>query len=88
MTNTQIIRLVLEFFAIVLVLYCIYREKDIAKWERKVWRGIKMVFKTVFCTVRNKTVNQPSTKIVEFPIKKQVKMPPPEAGKEHQYKNL
>ena len=71
MTNAQIIRLLLELLAIALASYCVYRQEDIAKWERKMWRYIKFFFKALFYTVRDKlTVNTPSAEIVEFSIKK------------------
>lgn len=71
MSNAQIIRLLLEFLAIVLATYCIYRQADIAKWERKIYGYIKAFFKAVYCTVKeNLTKNYSSAEIIEFPVKK------------------
>lgn len=71
MTNAQIVRLILEFLAIALGVYCIYREADIAKWERKMWSRLKVFLRSVRCTIQEKkAVNHPSAEIIEFPIKK------------------
>jgi len=71
MSNVQIVRLTLEFLAIILVCYCVYRQNDIAKWEQKVWRYIKGFFKAVVFTVRDKKHTK-SAKTIEFPIRNQV----------------
>lgn len=44
---------VLECCALALLCYSIYREKDIAKFERKAWFYIKAFFKALFYTVRD-----------------------------------
>lgn len=44
---------VLECCALALLMYCIYREKDIAKCERQAWFYTKAFFKALFYTVRD-----------------------------------
>lgn len=69
MSNTQIIRLLVDAIAIIFVIYCVYREKDIAKWERKVWKYVKSFFKAVIFTVQEKSTTNRCSKIIEFPKK-------------------
>lgn len=47
MTMYDVIKFLLEVFAILLGCYLIYREKDLIEFEKKVWRYIKAFFKTV-----------------------------------------
>lgn len=45
------IRFFLECAAGALVCYAIYREKDLIKFERKVWKYTKAFFKSVYYTL-------------------------------------
>ncbi len=48
------IRFFLECAAVGLVCYAIYREKDLVKFERKVWKYTKAFFKSVYFSLRDK----------------------------------
>ncbi len=54
MTVFMFIRFFLECAAVILVCYAIYREKDLIKFERKVWKYTKAFFKAVYFTLRDK----------------------------------
>ena len=48
------VRFFLECAAVGLVCYAIYREKDLVKFERKVWKYTKAFFKSVYFSLRDK----------------------------------
>ena len=48
------IRFFLECAAVGLVCYAIYREKDLIRFERKVWKYAKAFFKAAFFSMRDK----------------------------------
>lgn len=48
------IRFFLECAAVGLVCYAIYREKDLIRFERKVWKYAKGFFKAVYFTLHDK----------------------------------
>lgn len=50
------IRFFLECVAVGLVCYAIYREKDLIKFERKVWKYAKAFFKAFYFSVRDRFV--------------------------------
>ena len=52
------IRFFLECAAVGLVCYAIYREKDLIKFERKVWKYAKAFFKATYFSIRDKFVNE------------------------------
>lgn len=52
------IRFFLECAAVGLVCYAIYREKDLIRFERKVWKYTKAFFKSVYFSVRDKVVTE------------------------------
>ena len=52
------IRFFLECAAVGLVCYAIYREKDLIKFERKVWKYTKAFFKAVCFSVRDRFVTK------------------------------
>ena len=52
------IRFFLECAAVGLVCYAIYREKDLIRFERKVWKLTKAFFKAAFFSIRDKFVTE------------------------------
>ena len=48
------IRFFLECAAVGLVCYAIYREKDLIKFERKIWKYTKAFFKAVYYSLQDK----------------------------------
>ncbi|MBQ7115168.1 MAG: hypothetical protein IJN94_01990 [Clostridia bacterium] len=48
------IRFFLECAAVGLVCYAIYREKDLIRFERKVWKYTKAFFKAVYYSLQDK----------------------------------
>ena len=52
------IRFFLECAAVGLVCYAIYREKDLIKFERKVWKYAKAFFKATYFSIRDKFVKE------------------------------
>lgn len=54
MTIFAFIRFFLECAAVGIVCYAFYREKDLVKLERKVWKYAKAFFKASFCALRDK----------------------------------
>ena len=54
MSAFAIIRFFLECAAAGLVCYAIYREKDLIKFERKVWKYTKAFFKALYFTLKEK----------------------------------
>ena len=50
------IRFFLECAAVGLVCYAIYREKDLIRFERKIWKYSKAFFKAVYFSIRDKFV--------------------------------
>ncbi len=65
MTTLAILKLFAEVALILVGAYAIYREKDIAKFERKVAKYVKAFLKAVYYTVREK--KQPKIKKVSRP---------------------
>lgn len=65
MTTFAIVKLFAEIALILLGAYAIYREKDIAKFERKALKYIKAFFKAVYYTALEK--KQPKVKNVSRP---------------------
>lgn len=65
MTTLALLKLFAEVALVLLGAYAIYREKDIAKFERKVAKYIKAFFKAVYYTVKQK--KQPKAKRVIRP---------------------
>ncbi len=63
MSAFAIIRFFLECAAAGLVCYAIYRERDLIKFERKVWKYTKAFFKAVYYTLKEKfaPVEEPET---------------------------
>lgn len=55
------IRFFLECAAGALVCYAIYREKDLIKFERKVWKYTKAFFKAAYFTVYDKLAHKNKT---------------------------
>ncbi len=60
MTTLALIKLFAEISLILLGAYAIYREKDIARFERKLAKYIKAFFKAVYYTILEK--RQPKVK--------------------------
>lgn len=58
------LRFFLECAAVALVCYAIYREKDLIKFERKVWKYTKAFFKATYFSVRDKFNTKKETKNV------------------------
>lgn len=54
MTLFELVRFVLEIAAVVLCCYGIYREKDLVRFERKVWIYTKAFVKSVVFSLRDK----------------------------------
>ena len=52
------IRFFLECAAVGLVCYAIYREKDLIRFERKIWKYAKAFFKAVYFSIRDKFVSE------------------------------
>lgn len=52
------IRFFLECAAVGLVCYAIYREKDLIRFERKVWKYTKAFFKAAYFSIRDKVVSE------------------------------
>lgn len=52
------IRFFLECAAVGLVCYAIYREKDLIRFERKIWKYTKAFFKAACFSVRDKFVKE------------------------------
>ncbi len=52
MNEKDIFIFILWLFAIILCGYCIYREKDLIRFERKAWRYIKAFFKALYYTAK------------------------------------
>ncbi len=65
MTTLALLKLFAEVALILLGAYAIYREKDIAKFERKLIRYVKAFFKAVYYTIQQK--KQPKVKKVSRP---------------------
>ena len=65
MTTFAIVKLFAEVALVLLGAYAIYREKDIARFERKALKYIKAFFKAVYYTVLEK--KQPKVKKVSRP---------------------
>lgn len=53
-SNETWVRFFLEIMAVAGCCYLIYKEKEIAKWERKVWKYIKAFFKALAYTIVEK----------------------------------
>lgn len=53
-SNATWARFFLEIIAVAGCCYLIYKEKEIAKWERKMWKYIKAFFKALAYTVAEK----------------------------------
>lgn len=58
------LRFFLECAAVGLVCYAIYREKDLIKFERKVWKYTKAFFKSVYFSLQDKFAPVKETKNV------------------------
>ncbi len=58
------IRFFLECAAVGLVCYAIYREKDLIKFERKVWKYTKAFFKALYYSVQEKLTAKKKVKNV------------------------
>ena len=54
------IRFFLECAAVGLVCYAIYREKDLIRFERKIWKYTKAFFKALRFTLRDKFAKKQS----------------------------
>ena len=67
MTTFAIVKLFAEVALILLGAYAIYREKDIARFERKALKYIKAFFKAVYYTVLEK--KQSKAKKVSRPLR-------------------
>lgn len=52
------LRFFLECAAVCLVCYAVYREKDLIKFERKVWKYTKAFFKALYLSTRDKLVSE------------------------------
>ena len=52
------IRFFLECAAVGLVCYAIYREKDLIRFERKVWKYVKAFFKATYYSIHDKVVTE------------------------------
>ena len=52
------IRFFLECAAVGLVCYAIYREKDLIRFERKIWKYTKAFFKAAYFSIRDKFVKE------------------------------
>ena len=50
------LRFFLECAAVCLVCYAVYREKDLIRFERRVWKYTKAFFKAVYFSIRDKFV--------------------------------
>ena len=64
MTIFSIIKVILELSAIVLLCYGIYREKDLIKFERKVWKYTKAFFKAAYFSIQDKFLSKKEVKNV------------------------
>lgn len=58
------IRFFLECAAVGLVCYAIYREKDLIKVERKIWKYTKAFFKAAYFSLQDKFAPKKETKNV------------------------
>ena len=58
------IRFFLECAAVGLVCYAIYREKDLIRFERKIWKYSKAFFKAAYFSIRDKFVVEKKTENV------------------------
>ena len=58
------IRFFLECVAVGLVCYAIYREKDLIRFERKIWKYSKAFFKAAYFSLRDKFVAEPKVEDV------------------------
>ena len=56
------IRFFLECAAVGLVCYAIYREKDLIRFERKVWKYTKAFFKALYFSLQDKFAPKKETK--------------------------
>lgn len=65
MTTLAILKVFAEVALILLGAYAIYREKDIAKFERKALKYVKAFLKAVYYTIHEK--KQPKAKQVSKP---------------------
>lgn len=61
MTLFSIIKVVLELSAIALLCYGVYREKDLIKFERKVFKYLKAFVLSCVYTVKDKLVGEKKT---------------------------
>ena len=58
MTTLTLIKFIVGVIVISLGSYALYRENDIAKFERKIGRYIKAFFKALIYTIRDKKNNK------------------------------
>ena len=73
MTFFDIIKFLLEVGAILLGCYLIYREKDLIKFEKKVFKYTKAFFKACAYTLRDKIFGKPvSVRPTPITVNKQV----------------
>ena len=64
MSVFMFLKFFLECAALGLVCYAIYREKDLIKLERKIWKYTKAFFKSVYFTIRDRFVTEPKVENV------------------------
>ncbi len=66
MTTLTLLKLFIGLCIITLGSYSIYREKDIARFERKVAKYVKAFFKALIYTIRDKRTPKRETKITPY----------------------
>ncbi len=64
MSAFLLLRFFLECAALGVVCYAIYREKDLIKFERKVWKYTKAFFKAAYFSIQDKFSSKKDVKNV------------------------
>ncbi len=66
MTTLSLLKLFIGLCVITLGAYSIYREKDIAKFERKLVKYVKAFFKALVFSIRDKKAPKKEVKITPY----------------------
>ncbi len=66
MSTLALLKLFIAVGVIALGSYSIYREKDIARLERKIAKYVKAFFKALVCTIRDKKQPEKAVEIAPY----------------------
>lgn len=71
MTLSFLIRFMFEIIAVVVCSYAVYRQKDLIRFEKTVWKYTKAFVKACYCTLQDKFVGQNCARVVSVSTEKQ-----------------